>query len=1480
MLRCAEVVRSRGHEVQALVTRNAAAQRWAADNGIAVLARHAYAAELARGQTDVLVSVTYPALIPAELLATARCAAVNFHDGPLPRYAGMNGASWALLNGETRHAAVWHRLNEVLDGGDILEWSDVEIGPAETSVSLNLRIAAVALEAFHRVIDRVECGDVQGRPQDPSVARTEYSRHDRPARLGAIDWSQPAVQIDRLIRACDFGQYANPFGLAKLVHRGRAVAVLEADGLAGPAGAPGRVVSSDASGLLVETGDGVLRAHRFASLWGRPLNAPQVAEILDLKPGDRLALPGDAADAASLPALSVALSRAEPSQTALLAERYVPQLPFESAGGNDIHEARVPLPPAWRRGARHAWQDASIAAFAVMLSNLLRDDRFDLAWVAGAPGTGAGMAAAVLSPARLWRFQVPPQASFADWSASVSAQREALAASPGFLADLVARHPSLRQQADLQRGEISRVAILAPGAAWPPGAELGLVLDADGVLLASPGALDADTVRQLGRRLTNVMRSAAAQPDQLLARIDTLDDAERDRQLTAWNDTARPFAEQLRIHDLFEQQVRQRPDAVALRCDGQSLSYAELDRAANRVAHALHDKGCGVGQYVALVVERGLDLVVAMLGVAKSGAAYVPIDTIYPQDRLHFMVEDAGCTAIVASASLVERCPPEVPCLCVDGPEVAAASDAPLPCAAGPQDVCYAIYTSGSTGKPKGVVLTHRAVVNTLEWVNREFAVGPHDLLLFVTSPSFDLSVYDVFGALGAGATVEVATPALLGDPAALVRRLTGPGPEGPGITIWDSAPPALARLVSEFPEQAPESRLRLVMLSGDWIPLGLPTRLMGCFPGVAVKSLGGATEAAIWSNHFSVERVEAHWKSIPYGRPIQNARYDILDQHLRPLPAGLAGDLYIGGTCLAQGYLNRPELSAERFIADPHRPGERLYKTGDLARFWADGTMEFLGRADFQVKIRGYRVELGEIESALCKLAGVQAALCTAFADASGQKSLLAYVQTAEPRAFDAAAAKTALGKELPAFMVPAHIVPLRSFPLSSNGKVDRRALPSPAEAARGQAVVAPRTELQRRLVEVWEAVLARSPIGITDNFFDVGGHSLLAVVMAQRMQQAIGQPVPLGHLVSYPTIEALATRLERADTPAVAGAPAAHDVDLAVLCASGQRPLFFICHGQGHAWPYIELANRLGTQYQTYAVMPRALPDIALAHDSIEDMARHCIDAMRRIQPKGPYHIAGLCAGALVGFEMAVQLEARQEDVTLFMLESFVPRVPMRPEAALAAKRRARMQAVRHDDERGWLGTLYGAADKALGALAFEVRKRIEAKELSARLALMRRVLARGGRWPARIKPPGLYEIFIDARDRYWPTTLQRSRVFLIKGDRAQYEDPRDIPVAQLYIGEDLGWEPYVATGLVIHDIASGHLSMLDPPFVDELADGIKQLAIYPPAPAPGPAGATTQKHAGAPEPAASAVTGRAPARAPEGPEPLAHAGPPPTA
>lgn len=941
------------------------------------------------------------------------------------------------------------------------------------------------------------------------------------------------------------------------------------------------------------------------------------------------------------------------------------------------------------------------------------------------------------------------------------------------------------------------------------------------------------TIERLSQAFANAVEGLAADPDRPLARVNVLSASETERIVHAWNLTDHAFPDDLCIHEGFEARVDLAPDAPALEMDGVSLTYRELEERANRLAHCLRERGVGPGTFVGICLTRGFELVAAALAVAKSGAAYVPLDPAWPVARLTSMTRIAQAALILTERE--HSCRFELPTLVLDGADAAAVREAPatrLQRATTPTDPCYTIFTSGSTGQPKGVVLTHRAVVNTLDWVSRTFEVAPGDRLLFVTSFCFDLSVYDLFGVLAAGATMVVASERLLGDPELLARSLNERA-----ITIWDSAPAALQRLVPFLPSGLGATTLRLVMLSGDWIPLALPDTVRRAFPGVQVKSLGGATECAIWSNWFDVGQLDPRWTSVPYGRPIQNCRYHVLDDELRPVPVGVAGDLYIGGACLASGYQSAPALTAERFIADPFRPGERLYKTGDLARYFESGDLEFLGRADSQVKIRGFRVEMGEVELAIAALPGVLDVVCNAHVDGAGQRALAAYVVPRAGASLEPAEIKRQLRAELPDFAIPAQVQLLPALPLSSNGKVDRKALPSPLERARHGGGVAPRSVTERKLVEVWESVLKQSPIGVTESFFDLGGHSMLAVLLMSEIKKQLGRDVPLSRVLASPTIELFARSLDDEAPPPTAEMASTEPRGLIdALRAGGEHALFLVHDGDGETLLYRSFAQALPPGIAVFGIRPRSLPGIPMADLSVEAMAARYLDELRRLRPTGPYYLGGLCAGGVVAFEMASQLEQSGERAELVMLLEAVPPTTRR-KPFLETSRRLRDLRNLWSRGRGtpqdsattssaatavdpWLGT----ARKLRRYVEYVVASNVTALGTAGRLQLLRHVLERGARWPAYVPSLTVRDVYEGARGRHEPKLVHAPRVVLVKAS-SPHSGKGDTPLSEMYADPMLGWDRYVSGSIDTIEVQGGHTSMLQEPWVASLARALEQ-------------------------------------------------------
>jgi amino acid adenylation domain-containing protein len=596
-------------------------------------------------------------------------------------------------------------------------------------------------------------------------------------------------------------------------------------------------------------------------------------------------------------------------------------------------------------------------------------------------------------------------------------------------------------------------------------------------------------------------------------------------QLMQWNDTRAAFP-QVCTHELFELQIDRNPDAIAVAFEDAHLSYRELNERANRLAHHLRGRGVGPNVLVGVCLERSPELLVALLGVWKAGGAYVPLDPTYPKERLSFMIEDAQPLVLLTekkSASLLPARGADVVCLDGYRPMLSEESGHNPEPVASPSDLAYVMYTSGSTGKPKGAMIAHRGLVNYLWWAIQAYGVHPGYSVPVHTSISFDLTVTSLYTTLLGGGTVEL----LAEDVGAqnLLAALLRAGNRG----LVKITPAHLELLSTQIRADQVADMARVLVIGGEnllaetlrlWRDHAGSTRLINEY---------GPTETVVGCCVHEVQPADPYSGSVPIGRPIANTQLYVLDENMQPVRPGVTGELFIGGVGVGLGYLNRAELTAERFLPDPFTgvSGARLYKSGDLARYRSDGTLEYLGRADDQVKIRGYRVELGEIEAAMAADPRVQACAVLAREDEPGNKQLVGYVVRRDGDAPDTDELRGFLRETLPDYMVPAQFVYLDALPLTPNGKVDRRALPAPADTGNGRGGP-PQTETERVIAAIWSELLRKDGIGIDDDFFDLGGQSMTAVGLIARLRDAFDVSIEIAMLFERPTIAGLAEAID----------------------------------------------------------------------------------------------------------------------------------------------------------------------------------------------------------------------------------------------------------------------------------------------------------------------------------------------------------------
>ncbi|SMC48906.1 non-ribosomal peptide synthetase [Lentzea albidocapillata] len=752
----------------------------------------------------------------------------------------------------------------------------------------------------------------------------------------------------------------------------------------------------------------------------------------------------------------------------------------------------------------------------------------------------------------------------------------------------------------------------------------------DGSLAYAADLFDAATAQSLADRFVRVLAAVAADPGLRTREIDVLDPAERTLILRDWNDTDADVPATT-LPALFAAQVARTPHAPAVEFDGTGLTYAELDDRATDLAGALHRAGAAPGRTVGVALPRSLDLIIALYAVHKTGAAYLPVDPGYPADRVAHMVADAAPVLVLTPESLAAL--------------PAVAEDTPLPSAT-PDDAAYVIYTSGSTGKPKGVVVPQSGIVNRLLWMQDRYHLTPSDRVLQKTPSSFDVSVWEFFWPLITGAVLVVAKPEGHKDPAYLAGLI-----ESTGVTVAHFVPSMLEVFTASVaPGRCPG--LRQVVCSGEALPTPLAERFAAGFTA-HLDNLYGPTEAS----------VDVTWQrfrhdptpSVPIGRPVWNTQVYVLDPALSPVPAGATGELYLSGTQLATGYLNRPATTGRRFVPNPHRPGERMYRTGDLVRWHSGGVLEYLGRTDDQVKIRGVRIELGEVAAAVSAHPSVAQAAAVVREDRPGDKRLVVYAVPAESAGFDAASVREFAARSLPEAMVPAAVVALTELPLSPSGKLDRRALPAP-DFTRAPTRP-PRDHRERVLCAVFADVLGLDSVGVDDDFFDLGGHSLLATRLVDRVHRALGVRTTIRAVFDAPTPAGLATRLDETDTDPL-------NVLLPLRANGSRAPLFCVHPAAGIGWVYSGLLRHLDDR-PVHALQSRALTEAWTG--TLEEMVKDYLAEIRAIQPEGPYHLLGWSFGAQVAHAIATRLQAENAEVAFLALLDGYPGTPADPVIAM---------------------------------------------------------------------------------------------------------------------------------------------------------------------------------------------------------------------
>jgi amino acid adenylation domain-containing protein len=1294
LIECAQILMESNYRVIGIVSPDQAIASWAEKNNLVYYKNlQQFKLVFTQASCDYLFSIVNQTILEPEILDLADLA-INYHDALLPTYAGLNATSWAIIKGEKYHGITWHEMSQGIDTGKILKQVKIELDSSETALTLNTKCYQAAITSFQGLITELETKKITVKAQDLRK-RSYFPRHQKPPRFGIIDFNCDATVIDNLVRGLNFGNYPNPLGTAKLVLNSTSgldcaldyalnyvvvtqVKVLEAQSTQ----LPGTIVGIEQGQLIVATASQDIALATIVNQQNQPQAIAQLAADYQLAVGQKL----PEIDPSQILELVQRGKKNAPSETywlQQLSQKQSLSLPFEQPATLNL------LEPNHNSSSRQNNQqpiklvklslspkvtdlfgvslEVPIAAWAIYLARLSGNHQLTL----GFDRLTADPWFARYVPCNL---KISLEQDFAQVLKTVKKRLALNQKHQTHSTDLMVRYPQLEaNQTDFSvivtQLNSETQAGLVPDNSSP--SHLTLIVDQQGAEYwwsYNPEVFSAKAIAIMVEQWITLLEGIVRNVTAPVSQLPLISPAERQKILEKWNDTASNYPHDRCLHQLFEVKAAENPQAVALVCQGESLTYGELEQQAHQLACYLQSLGVQEETLVGVCLDRSLAMIVSLFAILKAGGAYLPLDPNYPIARLTYLLEDAGAEILITQSKLRDCLPttsPQVVCLDQDWQRVLVSNNN-LVSQVNSHNLAYVIYTSGSTGNPKGVEIEHHSVVNTLCDLEQRFKVTSQDRILAVSSLSFDLSVYDIFGVLGSGGTVIMPQPEHCPNPEHWLELMTLEQ-----VTIWNSAP-ALMELLIDYlvtNHQPLPPSLRLVLLSGDRISPNLVMQLQTLNPQLQIISLGGATEASIWSIYYPIDYPVSAAKTIPYGRPLKNQSFYILDPKLQLMPVGATGELYIGGFGIARGYLHRQELTATKFIPNPFLKqttlkqgsrGERLYKTGDLGRYLEDGNIEFLGRIDNQVKIRGVRIELGEIETTLLQYPGIKESVVAVSkteaiaANSSSQTSLVAYCVLKSNFNITSGQLRDFLRSKLPAHAIPATFVFLDTFPLTSNGKIDRQALAvSPVnQQETAKDFLPPQDRLEWQLSQIWSRILNVKPIGRNDNFFELGGNSLLALRLFEQIQSTFGKNLPLATLFQAPTIAQLASlMLEQ-------GWSASWSSLVSIQPHGDRSPLFCIHAIGGNVLAYRLIVEALGTERPVYGLQARGLDGKQTALTSVEEMATNYLEEIKLIQPQGPYFLLGHSFGGFVAWEMAQQLTRQGETIAvLALLDTYGP-------------------------------------------------------------------------------------------------------------------------------------------------------------------------------------------------------------------------------
>lgn len=1148
-LQCGEILLDRGFRLYGLLSGDKVNQAWADKKGLPHIHPSGDVdAFLERRPFDYLFCINDEIPLPESALSYPNQYAIGFQDSLLPKYAGWHATSWALMAEEKVHGVTWHTLKEPSETGDILIQQTIEIEEGETALSLNAKCYEAAIESFSNLLKDLSNNRVVQRGQDLRE-HIYFSKTKRPPAGCLIDWDQDAQNINAFVRALDFGPYPNHFGVPKVIIKNGLYVIPKChiDELSSDA-PPGTIVKTSESAITVSTKSRDVAFPQVFTPEGKAVTALELAEKHHLREGDVLPCQ-DPESTLGLTQYLETLSDCEAFWVDRLStlNPYVLPLAKGIESGDHLHEyglIQVEVPDLFiknysSRSSSIGLCHLLIAAFAVFLQRIGDSSDFHIGFRDKAENSIDLIFEAFFPRYIPLRVHDNHSRRFEDVCETIHRQIGTLAKKGTYARDIVFRYPALKTKRNLGSPDLFKVLVenisSTDNGDVPLKGDLIFTIEEKksnfqwhySKLTCNKGEICA-----LHDCFLNFLNEIARSRDKWLSEIPLLSANERHRVLITFNDTRRQNPSLDGLCDLFDKEAVANPDKLAVLFENQRISYGELRKRSNLIGNHLQSLGIGPDVRVGIFMNRSLEMIAAVIGIMKAGGCYVPMDPDYPEKRLSFMMDDSKARVLL-TGSLRKQLPrthAKIICLDKEWNEMEGRDTVPPASEATEANLGYIIYTSGSTGTPKGVAMVRKSLTNLILWQNSISTPGTFSTLQYA-SLSFDVSFQEIFSTLCAGGALVLVNDGIRRDPDRLLRYIVETKIERmflPFAGLQQLAEAGYQKGISKC-------HLRRVITAGE--SLRITPEIKRFFQQLGdcrLHNQYGPTETHVVTEHILPGQIE-DWPTLPsIGRPISNTQIYLLDSNRQSIPIGIPGEIYIGGGCLARGYLERPELTTEKFISNPFddSPNARLYKTGDQARYREDGKIEFLGRNDDQVKIRGYRIETGEIENVLSHESSVKENAVTARELVPGYKELIAYV-VRRHKDCSANELRRFLRERLPDFMVPQHFVFLESLPVTPSGKLDRAALPELGDLRKTieTPYVAPKNRYEKLITETWLDVLPVDKIGISDSFFDLGGNSLLLARLQAKLSKSLGRHIPIVDLFRFPTTGSLARHLSSAE-------------------------------------------------------------------------------------------------------------------------------------------------------------------------------------------------------------------------------------------------------------------------------------------------------------------------------------------------------------